>query len=111
MKLLKKRTGSGESQTFKKCARVHNNRTRVVRTFPRGRFQANNAPDSIEQDLLLAIEFGQAILESALLMSERLIRLENNASTHSLRETFKTAQANFEALRVRASAYPEKAAL
>jgi hypothetical protein len=109
MKLLKKRTGSGESRTVDPCAQGSNNRTETVRPFLFGCHESKNSPISMRQDLLLAIEFGQAILESAVLMSERLVRLENNPSTLLLREKLETAQARFTALKSRASSYPEQA--
>ena len=105
MKLLKKRTGLGESQTVDSCAQGSNNRTETVRPFLFGCPDSNCSPISLQHDLLLAVEFSQAILDSALLMSERLIRLEKNPSTLLLREKLEAAQTRFKVLKSRASSY------
>src|SRR5690348_10178569 len=106
MKLLKKGLKSAAGIKPKNAARVKDGRTKSVLTFHYGLNQENNAGRSAEQDLWLAVEFGQAILESALLMSERLLRLENSSSTLQLRDQLANAKTRFGVLKARASAYP-----
>jgi len=83
-------------------------RTKSVRKRPLGRQpkRATTAlPPGISPELRLSLEFGEAILSSAILLSDRLNQLNSDASTRVIRETLKLAQANFEALRSRVSGF------
>lgn len=85
-------------------------RTKSVRKRPLG-YRRKRAvallPLGINPDLRLSLEFGEAILGSAILLSDRLNQLNGDASTRVIRETLKLAQANFEALRSRVSGFQQ----
>jgi len=85
-------------------------RTKSVRKRPLGRRRKRVViapPSGISPDLRLSLEFGEAILGSAILLSDRLNQLNGDASTRVIRETLKLAQANFEALRSRVSGFQQ----
>jgi hypothetical protein len=111
MKRLKKGTESGESGLIKKTAQRGNNRTKTVRTFLSGRPGEINAALPSLTDLLTALQFGESILGSALLLSERLNRVSGDSATREIGETLKHAQSNFEAFRARALGQPARSAL
>lgn len=60
---------------------------------------------SVGDDLKLALDFGEAMLGSAILLSDRLNQLAADPSTRTIRETLRLAQANFDALRARVSGF------
>jgi len=85
-------------------------RTKSVRKRPAGRLPKRAvilAPPAINPDLRLSLDFGEAILASALMLSDRLHELSGDSSTRVIRETPKLAQANFEALRARVSGFQQ----
>lgn len=89
-------------------------RTKSVRKRPAGRQPKralNLAPPAINPDLRLSLEFGEAILASAMMLSDRLHELSGDSSTRVIRETLKLTQANFEALRARVSGFQQGGAL
>ncbi len=106
MKLLKKGAESNVNHKPKNHTRLHDERTNIVRTLLPGCFQENSSQVPSRQDLMVAVEFGEAMLESAILLSERLVKLENTPSTQLLREKLNSARSNFKVLQARASAYP-----
>jgi hypothetical protein len=71
---------------------------------PKQSVETHNNFDS----LALALEFGEAMLASAVLLCESLVRLSPNADHLFIRENLKLAQGNFEAFRARAASYPER---
>lgn len=62
-------------------------------------------PVDLDPNLRLALEFGEAALASATLLSDRLNQVAGDASTRMIRETLKLAQANFDALRARVAGF------
>jgi hypothetical protein len=85
-------------------------RTKSVRKRPAGRQPKRAvtlAPQAIHPDLQLSLDFGEAILASAIMLSDRLHQLNGDASTRVIRETLRLAQANFEALRSRVSGFQQ----
>jgi len=79
-------------------------RTKLVRKRTVGRpqkIEGVGLPPSIDPDLKLALEFGEAILSSAILLSDRLNQVSGDTSTRIIQEALKLAQANFDALRTR----------
>jgi len=97
-----------------KTTRAKLSRTKVVRKRPLGRRPKRAvtlAPPAIHSDLRLSLEFSEAILASAIMLSDRLHQLNGDASTRVIRETMKLAQANFEALRSRVSSFQQGGAL
>jgi len=93
-----------------KTTRAKVSRTKAVRKRPLGRRPKRAvtlAPPAIHSDLRLSLEFGEAILASAIMLSDRLHQLNGDASTRVIRETMKLAQANFEALRSRVSGFQQ----
>lgn len=110
MKRLPKGTESGESGLIKKTAQRGDNRTKTVRTFLSGRPGEINATPPSLTDLLTALQFRESILGSALLLSDRLNRVNGDFATRAIGETLKLAQSNFEAFRARALGQPARAA-
>lgn len=111
MKRLPKRTRSGESGSVKIPAQRGNNRTKTVRTFLSGRPEEINAALPSLTDLITALQFGETILGSALLLSDRLNQVNGDSATRAIGETLKHAQSNFEAFRARALGQPARSAL
>lgn len=111
MKRLPKRTESGESGLIKKPAQRGDNRTKTVRTFLSGRTDEINAALPSLTDLITALQFGESVLRSALLLSDRLNRVSGDPATREIGETLKDAQSNFEAFRARTLGQPARSAL
>lgn len=85
-------------------------RTKSVRKRPAGRRRKRAIslePAAAHRDLRLSLDFGEAVLASAMMLSDRLHELSGDSSTRVIRETLKLAQANFEALRARVSGFQQ----